>query len=65
MDHGVAGTLKYGFGDAEKKRCGARLDYHAYHAPDWTIDADETGTTFTNDRTRHGMWVDAHSAAKF
>jgi hypothetical protein len=33
------------------------LDYRTYSAVGWTIDASESGTRFTNDRTRHGMTV--------
>jgi hypothetical protein len=50
-----AGVLQYGIGDADESDVGVRLDYRTYHALDWTIVADETGTTFTNDRTHHGM----------
>jgi hypothetical protein len=60
-----AGALQYGIGDADESDVGVRLDYRTYQALDWTIVADETGTTFTNDRTHHGMWVDDHSARKF
>jgi hypothetical protein len=33
------------------------LAYRKYSAVGWTIEADEAGTRFTNDRTRHGMVV--------
>lgn len=33
------------------------LDYGTYSAVGWTIVADSTGTTFTNDGTSHGMFV--------
>jgi hypothetical protein len=33
------------------------LDYRTYKAVGWTIDATESGTTFTNDATGHGMFV--------
>lgn len=33
------------------------LDYRVYKAVGWTIDAGESGTRFTNDRTGHGMFV--------
>jgi hypothetical protein len=33
------------------------LEYRTYSAQGWTIDAAEAGTRFTNDRTRHGMFV--------
>lgn len=33
------------------------IDYATYQAVGWTIVADGTGTTFTNDTTGHGMFV--------
>ena len=33
------------------------IDYLTYRAQGWTINADITGTRFTNDRTGHGMFV--------
>lgn len=33
------------------------LDYRTYSAEGWTIVATEDGTRFTNDGTRHGMFV--------
>ena len=33
------------------------IDYATYSAVGWTIVADGTGTTFTNDATGHGMFV--------
>lgn len=33
------------------------IDYATYSAVGWTIVADSTGTTFTNDATGHGMFV--------
>lgn len=33
------------------------IDYRTYDAEGWTIDASESGTRFTNDRTGHGMFV--------
>jgi hypothetical protein len=33
------------------------LDYQTYQALGWTIVADSTGTTFTNNQTHHGMFV--------
>ncbi len=59
-----AGAMQYGSGDAGDY-IEVRLDYQTYHALDWTIVADENGTTFTNDQTHRGMWVDADSATKF
>ncbi len=33
------------------------LDYRTYTAQGWTIEAGEAGTKFTNDTTKHGMFV--------
>ena len=33
------------------------LDYATYSAVGWSIVADSTGTTFTNDDTGHGMFI--------
>lgn len=33
------------------------IDYATYGAVGWTIVADSTGTTFTNDSTGHGMFI--------
>ena len=33
------------------------IDYQTYDAQGWTIDATADGTRFTNNRTRHGMFV--------
>ena len=33
------------------------IDYQTYAAQGWTITATPAGTRFTNDRTRHGMFV--------
>ena len=33
------------------------MDYRTYSAVGWTIVASEDGTRFTNDATRHGMFV--------
>lgn len=33
------------------------IDYRTYSAVGWTILATEQGTRFTNDRTKHGMFV--------
>jgi hypothetical protein len=33
------------------------IDYATYSAVGWTIDADPSGTLFTNDDTGHGMFV--------
>ena len=33
------------------------IDYDTYSAVGWTIVADSTGTTFTNDDTGHGMFI--------
>lgn len=33
------------------------IGYSTYNAVGWTIVADDTGTTFTNDGTGHGMFI--------
>ena len=33
------------------------IDYATYRAVGWSIVADSTGTTFTNDSTGHGMFI--------
>lgn len=33
------------------------IDYATYHAVGWSIVADSTGTTFTNDSSGHGMFI--------
>ena len=33
------------------------IGYATYNAVGWTIVADSTGTTFTNDATGHGMFI--------
>ena len=42
--------MQYGSGDADDY-IGIRLDYQTYHALNWTIVADENGTTFTSRET--------------
>ncbi|MGE0214702.1 hypothetical protein [Mycolicibacterium sp.] len=41
------------------------LDYRTYSAVGWTIDADEDGTRFTNDRTGHGMVISVEGVETF
>lgn len=41
------------------------LDYRTYRAVGWTIEADEDGTRFTNDETRHGMVVAVQGVETF
>lgn len=41
------------------------LDYRTYQAQGWTIAADESGTRFTNSRTRHGMFVSIERVDSF
>jgi hypothetical protein len=36
-----------------------------YHHGNWTINPDETGTRFTNDRTGHGMFVSIENVYSF
>lgn len=41
------------------------LDYQSYSAQGWTIVASSDGTKFTNDRTGHGMTVNAQTVTAF
>jgi len=41
------------------------LDYRVYHAVGWTIEAASDGTRFTNDRSRHGMFVSVDGVEAF
>ena len=41
------------------------LDYRTYSAVGWTIEADEMGTRFTNDRTGHGMVIAVEGVEAF
>ncbi len=41
------------------------IDYRTYSAVGWTIDATEDGTRFTNQATRHGMFVSIEKVEAF
>ena len=41
------------------------IDYATYHALGWTIEADSSGTRFTNDASGHGMSVNTEGADFF
>ena len=41
------------------------IDYRTYSAVGWTIDATEDGTRFTNQRTKHGMFVSIEKVESF
>ena len=41
------------------------IDYASYDAVGWTIDADSTGTRFTNDETGHGMFISTEAVEFF
>ena len=41
------------------------IGYDTYRAVGWTITADSTGTTFTNDDSGHGMFVSTDSVEFF
>lgn len=41
------------------------IDYLTYRAEGWRIEADVTGTRFTNDRTGHGMFVSIDNVDTF
>jgi hypothetical protein len=36
-----------------------------YHHGNWTINPDETGTRFVNDRSGHGMFVSIDNVSPF
>lgn len=42
-----------------------KIDYKTYNATGWTINASADGTRFTNDRTRHGMYVSIEKVNTF
>ncbi len=41
------------------------IDYRIYSAVGWTIDATGDGTRFTNQRTKHGMFVSIEKVESF
>jgi hypothetical protein len=41
------------------------IDYRTYSAVGWTIDATSEGTRFTNQRTKHGMFVSIEKVDTF
>ena len=41
------------------------IDYAVYSAVGWTIEADSSGTRFTNDATGHGMFVSTDTVEFF
>jgi hypothetical protein len=41
------------------------IDYRTYSAQGWTIVAAEDGTRFTNDDTRHGMFLSTSGVEAF
>ena len=41
------------------------IDYRTYSAVGWTIEATSDGTRFTNQRTRHGMFVSIEKVETF
>jgi hypothetical protein len=41
------------------------IDYRTYSAVGWTIDATHDGTRFTNQRTKHGMFVSIDKVESF
>ncbi|ASE16329.1 hypothetical protein QRB31_18710 [Mycobacterium avium subsp. hominissuis] len=42
-----------------------KLDYRTYSAQGWTIVANADGTRFTNDQTKHGMFVSIEKVNTF
>ena len=41
------------------------IDYATYHAVGWTIEADSSGTRFTNDGTGHGRFISTEGVQFF
>jgi hypothetical protein len=41
------------------------IDYKTYAAQGWTITANAEGTRFTNDQTKHGMFVSVEKVNTF
>jgi len=41
------------------------IDYASYEAVGWTIEADSTGTRFTNNETGHGMFISTEAVEFF
>ena len=41
------------------------IDYRTYSAVGWTVDATSDGTRFTNQRTKHGMFVSIEKVETF
>ncbi|GAB3136047.1 hypothetical protein GCM10027289_30900 [Tsukamurella serpentis] len=61
---GSDGVLTYVLGDIGVAD-PVTLDYRTYTARGWTIVATEEATTFTNQRTGHGMIVNIYGARAF
>jgi hypothetical protein len=67
--HGVkvtdAGQLQWEAGNLGRLQYKVTLSYQTYRAMGWTIAATTDGTTFTNDRTGHGMSVSIERVSAF
>jgi hypothetical protein len=67
--HGVkvtdAGQLQWEAGNLGRLQYKVTLSYQTYRAMGWTIAATTDGTTFTNDRTGHGMSVSVERVSAF
>lgn len=62
---GANGDFHWVIGNLGRMAYKVTLGYQTYHAMGWTISATKDGTTFTNDRTGHGMHVSVESASPF
>jgi hypothetical protein len=60
----AAGQLKWVLGNLGDIPV-VTIDYRTYSAVGWTVVAGEDGTRFTNDATKHGMFVAIQGAEAF
>lgn len=61
----AGGDFHWVVGNLGRMTYKVTLGYQTYHALGWTISATEDGTTFTNDRTGHGMRVSVENVSSF
>jgi hypothetical protein len=60
------GTFRWELGNLNVGSPITTMAYgQTYHRGNWTINPDETGTRFTNDRTGHGMFVSVENVYSF
>lgn len=61
----ASGDFNWVVGNLGRMTYKVTLGYQNYHALGWTISAMKDGTTFTNDRTGHGMNVNVENVSSF